>query len=162
MAKSKAPPRRGRPPRKKNKGGRPSHKPTPEFREMVRMLVVAGNYTHPQIAAVLRIAVRTLQKHYRDEIDIGKARVDAMVVQTAVQMAIGGGGQKDGAGRPIPPNWREAVPSMTLAYLTHRMNWKKPKEEVGLSGSDDREAPPIKIESLTDAQLEHLLERLQK
>lgn len=62
------------------RGGRPEHIPTKRNRERVEVLVAAGQ-TQWQIAAVLRVSVPTLVKHYAAELDDGRARKDAAVLE---------------------------------------------------------------------------------
>lgn len=74
---------------KKNRPGMPDHEPTEEQRDSVAMLTVAGTPQHT-IARIIGIDPKTLRKHYRDELDLAKARANAMVAQSLYQRAIGG------------------------------------------------------------------------
>ena len=45
---------------------------------------------HEQIAKLLRVAVNTLKKHYREELDLGLARANAVVASTLFAQAKSG------------------------------------------------------------------------
>ena len=72
------------PPEKKRGGprpgaGQPAYEPTPADRATVKNLVVCG-YSHEQIAKCIGpygISEKTLRKHFRRELDISKAEIDA-------------------------------------------------------------------------------------
>jgi hypothetical protein len=124
MAKAPAKPTRAK--RKVSKRGRvegrPGHQPTPQTQELVRTLNIAG-WNEERIAAVVGngIDAKTLRKYYRDQLDLGKAQVDAMVTQCLVLKAIGG--------QPIPGQplkWREAETTAAIFYAKTRMGWKEP------------------------------------
>lgn len=61
--------------------GRPAFKATKEIREKVERLV-AANMTQTQIAAAIGCAVKTLRRHFKDELTHGKARVKAWLINT--------------------------------------------------------------------------------
>jgi len=60
------------------KPGRKPHKPTKEGRQLVELHAVVGT-THENIARIMEIDVKTLYKHYRDELDLGKDKANAQV-----------------------------------------------------------------------------------
>jgi hypothetical protein len=68
---------------------RPEHTPTDETRDQVLRGVIAG-VDQDRIAAILGIAPKTLRKHYRDELDHGKAKANMAVGGSLYQKAIGG------------------------------------------------------------------------
>lgn len=111
--------------------GRPSHQPTKQTQELVRTLYIAG-WNEERISRVVDggIAPHTLRKHYRDQLDVGKAQVDAMVTQSIVLQALGG---QPVPGQPI--NWREASSSMSAFYARTRMGWKEPPQEQKHTGA---------------------------
>ncbi len=59
--------------------GRPAHEPTPESREQVEILVASGMRAW-QIAAAIGITEPTLNRHYADELQHGRARRTAAMV----------------------------------------------------------------------------------
>jgi hypothetical protein len=68
--------------------GSPPYEPTPSDRATVKNLVVCG-YTHEQIARCIGsygISEKTLRKHFRRELDISKAEVDAFATSNLVNM----------------------------------------------------------------------------
>lgn len=73
--------RRGRTP------GTPDHVPTPESRRQVEMLIGYG-LVHDAIAAVIGVSDETLRKHYRAELNHGKAKVVAQVANSLVKKAL--------------------------------------------------------------------------
>lgn len=77
-------PRVPRPP--EARGGRPEHVPTKRSRERVEILVAAGQ-SQWQIASVLGISVPTLVRHYSEELDNGRAKRDAEVLEALYQAA---------------------------------------------------------------------------
>src|SRR5580692_11795710 len=58
--------------------GRPKHTKTPETLQKVRNWAMVG-VTHENIATLIGIAPKTLLKHYRTELDVGKATANATV-----------------------------------------------------------------------------------
>lgn len=78
-------PRRAPTPR----AGRPEHVPTDESREKVEILV-AGGLRVWQIAAALRIAEPTLRQHYPEELDAGRSRRTAEILEAMFQAARSG------------------------------------------------------------------------
>lgn len=62
----------------KSKGARPSHKPTPEQRQLVQLHATVGT---PQsiIADIIGIDDKTLRKHYREELDQATAKANAAI-----------------------------------------------------------------------------------
>jgi DNA-binding CsgD family transcriptional regulator len=76
-------------PRAGNCGGRPEHLPTRSTRNRVEILV-AGGQSQWQIAAVLGISVPTLVKHYSQELDDGRSRRDAQILEALFAKASAG------------------------------------------------------------------------
>ena len=58
--------------------GRPPHHATPELRRMVEHHAAIGT-PHQQIAKLLKIALNTLKRNYREELDLGLAKANAVV-----------------------------------------------------------------------------------
>ena len=71
--------------------GRPEFAPTQQERKQVEALSGYG-LPHEQIAALIRdgIDADTLRKHFRKELDVGKAKANAQVGKTLFQKAVGG------------------------------------------------------------------------
>lgn len=109
MAPKKA---RKRPPAKT---GRKEFQPTADQRTMVRVLTAIG-MPYLSMAHVIRISVNTLQKHFRNELDFGRADVVAEVTMARYQAAMNGNAgaqtkllEQAGAG-PLPIETKEAAP----------------------------------------------------
>jgi len=58
--------------------GRPSHKPSKEGRELVKLHAVVGT-KHENIARIIGVSHKTLIKHYRDELDLGKDEANSVI-----------------------------------------------------------------------------------
>lgn len=74
------------PGRAREGAGRPAHEATPELRERVEILV-AGGQTAWQIAAALGVSEPTLRLHYAAELDTGRARKTADVLEALYREA---------------------------------------------------------------------------
>ncbi|MFZ4748691.1 MAG: hypothetical protein ACOYLK_17710 [Sphingomonas sp.] len=99
----------------KNKGGRPSHAPTPEQRKQVELMSAYG-IKQAEIAGVLGIDRNTLMKHYREELDLGTAKVVAQVANSLVKKAL--------SDRP------DAVNAAKF-FLERRAGWSETLEHTG-------------------------------
>ena len=71
------------------KRGRPAFKPTDEQREQVIALSSNG-LPHIQIAQIIGCAPKTLRKHFREELNIGKIQANAKVAGALYQSALDG------------------------------------------------------------------------
>ena len=71
------------------KRGRPAFKPTDEQREQVIALSSNG-LPHIQIAQIIGCAPKTLRKHFREELNIGKIKANAKVAGALYQSALDG------------------------------------------------------------------------
>lgn len=69
--------------------GQPAHEPTAESRAKVEALAQYG-VKHKSIAAEMGMALLTLRRHYMAELMKGDARVQTLVGQTALRVALGG------------------------------------------------------------------------
>lgn len=67
----------------------PSHEPTKEQRKIVEAM---SSYGTPQegIASVIGIDVKTLRKHYREELDTATAKANAQVAQRLYRKCLAG------------------------------------------------------------------------
>jgi len=65
------------------------HKPTDEQRKLVETSAGLG-LPHEQIAALIGIEDKTLRKHYRAELDLGKAKASAQIAKTLFNKAQSG------------------------------------------------------------------------
>ena len=61
--------------------GRPPHQPDSASRRLVEHHAAIGTL-HQQIAKLLQLSLNTLKKHYREELDLGLARANAVVSGT--------------------------------------------------------------------------------
>jgi len=65
------------------------HIPTDEQRRLVETTSGLG-LPHEQIAALIGIDDKTLRKHYRKELDEGKAKANSQIAKTLYYKALGG------------------------------------------------------------------------
>lgn len=65
------------------------HKPSKETQHIVETSSGLG-LPHEQIAALIGIDDKTLRKHYREQLDVGKAKASAKVAQTLFNKALSG------------------------------------------------------------------------
>ena len=65
------------------------HKPTKEFRATAESTSGLG-LPHEQIAMLIGIDDKTLRKHYRHELDMGKAKANGQIAKTLYSKAIAG------------------------------------------------------------------------
>mgnify|MGYP002132467496 FL=1 len=79
-----------RPPAAPSRAGRPEHVPTQETRERVEVLIAGGMPTW-QIAAAVGVSEPTLRFHYPTELDAGRARKTALVLEAQFRAATEGG-----------------------------------------------------------------------
>lgn len=104
------------PPGPKRKPGRPEYQPTDDARRMVEAMVAYG-VQHPVIAGILRISTDTLQKHFREELDLGKGKAITAVANNLYRMAVGRG--------------REAA-TCAIFFLKTQGRWRE-KDREGLT-----------------------------
>ncbi len=101
----------------------PKFIPTDDQREKVRMLRCCG-VTHPMIASVLKIGVRTLEKHFREELSIGLADANAQIAGALYRKAIEGDTTAMIFWLKSRAGWRETIQNLTLS-----MDMKKSVDE---------------------------------
>lgn len=135
---------------KKHKGGRPAYVANDKDRAVVRW----GKFikrTQEEIADLVGIDPKLLRRHYRKELDHGKLEGDLMIGQVAFELMTGGAIQNHGK-----TNWRDANPMMVKHYGESQFGWttKQQVEHGGIDGA------AIKIESLSDAQIDYLIARV--
>lgn len=99
------------PPKKKHTGGRPAHVPTDATRRTVSMGKFIG-YTHDQIARLLEIDLKTLLKHYQEELERGSERIGAAVAGNLLAIATQ---QQD----------RKAALTACIFIAKARLNWRE-------------------------------------
>ena len=66
-----------------------AHKPTDESRRMVESTSGLG-LPHESIACLVGIDDKTLRKHYRNELDMGKAKANGQIAKTLFTKATSG------------------------------------------------------------------------
>ena len=65
------------------------HKPTDKTRKLVESSSGLG-LPHESIACLVGIDDKTLRKHYRNELDMGKAKAHGQIAKTLYSKAVGG------------------------------------------------------------------------
>jgi hypothetical protein len=104
--------------------GRPRHQPTEHQRSQVLQLTGLG-LSQDEIATLLRLAPKTLRRHYRHELDTGAAAATAAVAQSLFDMAT-----------------KYRVPSAAIFWLKCRAGWKEARPDDTNVGNGE----PIRYE----------------
>lgn len=101
-----------------NLEGSPGFEPGSDQAEQVEKMTALG-MSPKDIAAILRIEPKLLQKYYKYELETAAERINQSVAKVALQMALGG-----------------ANPDMTKFWLRSRAGWKETKvtEVTGANG----------------------------
>jgi hypothetical protein len=86
-----------------------SHQPTAEQRKSVEAMAGYG-IPHADIARVIGIEAKALQRHYRDELDLGQSKANTRVADNLFKIATGTG--------------REAV-TAAIFWLKVRAGWSE-------------------------------------
>lgn len=105
----------------RSKGGRPPFNPTEDQRRIVNVMA-AGGFQHDAIAYAIGCSDETLRKYFRDELDSGGAKANAMVVGNLYRQAT-----KD------DPRATTAA----IFWAKTRLGWKEP-QSLELSGPDGK------------------------
>ncbi len=85
-----------------------SHKPTDASRNEVKAYAVVGT-PHHLIASLVGVSIKTLLKHYRDELDTAKAKANAHVGKTLFNQAISGNTAAAIFWMKAQAGWRERI-----------------------------------------------------
>lgn len=108
----------------KRLGGRPPFVPTKEQRITVEMMASFG-IPQDDIAKVLGISKPTLREHFREELDVGKARTITKVAASLVRQALAGN-----------------VTAM-IFYLKCQAGWRESPQALEHSGPNGTPLVPI-------------------
>lgn len=103
------------------------HDPTEKDRKQVSLMAGIG-LKHDQIAKVVGVSDETLRKYYRDELDTGEARMNAMVAQNLYSIATSKGTGSVAA---------------AIFWMKTRAGWRE-KDRLEITGAD---GGAVKIES---------------
>ena len=125
----------------KSKGGRPPYEPDQKDRDFA-IAMAAHGANQDEIARVLRISDVTLRKHLAYEVEMGLPRAHADVGHTLFMKSVGGP-ERD---------WHKADTTAAIFYAKTQMGSREPPKEI--------EVGDLRIESLSDRQLDILLERI--
>lgn len=111
---------------------RKAHKPSEKERTEAQAYAAVG-IPHDQIALLLGISPKTLRKHYRHELDLGKAKANAQVGKTLFKMATSG-----------------KNPAATIYWTKSQMGWSERYriEHSGPDGGPLQSDSRIKLETL--------------
>ena len=93
--------------RTRHPGGRPAFVPTPQQRELVE-LARANGVPIATIAKIVKVPLRTVNRHFRAELALGKERVAVALGAVVLRAAMGGDWRAAMAwlGRHGGPEWR--------------------------------------------------------
>lgn len=149
--------------------GRKEFEPTEEQRLMVRMWVVIG-YKQDEIRRQIinpqtgnAIDDETLTKHFRKELDHAYDQQTALVMSAYLKNCIGAPAEFKKIGRKLV-KIREEIQADVGAqkhFLNVRLKRLGWAERTEISGPDGQ-AIPLRLESLSDAQLNALLQRIER
>lgn len=116
--------------------GRPSYEPTDLHRGEVRAAVRLGE-PQTSIAASLGLSLKTLRKHYRDELDYGKVRFLRRVSNSLGEQALGRPAvfdpDKNMIREELKPNVGAAI--FILKTQAKQYGWVERNELTGADGS---------------------------
>lgn len=118
----------------------PMHEPTDDQRHIVEVLV-AGGTPKTTIAKALGIGMKTLQRHYTEELDSGLESANAKVVRRLFRLIEQG-----------------STPA-TIFWLKTRAGWK---EGQVVEIEQKQAAPVYDFTSLTDVERADLRNKLEK
>lgn len=128
------------------KRGRPSYQPTDADRKQVELLSGIG-VPIEQIGLIIGIDKKTVQKHYRDELDVGQAKAMSRVSKRLFEIATGDG--------------RDSL-SACIFWLKCRAGWKPPADvEVNIDNSN-KTATVINLPSEQEDALKRVIEDAQQ
>ena len=137
----------------KKSSGRRAFEPTPELRRQVETLAAFGA-PHDDIrrmainpATKRPIGLKTLRKHFRQELEIGASQANAKVVESLFRQAIGAPAQYDARGRIIRA---ERAPVLAAAVFWMKTRAKLLEAANSNQGEDagDSGAPVIEADKL--------------
>jgi len=133
-------------PAKKRTVGRPQYVPTDEMRKQVELLSGIG-VPIEQIGLIIGIDKKTVQKHYRDELDVGQAKAMSRVSKRLFEIATGDG--------------RDSL-TACIFWLKCRAGWKPPAEvEVNIDNSN-KTATVINLPAEQEDALKRVIEDAQQ
>ena len=101
------------------------HEPNDNSRKQVETSAGLG-LPHEQIAALIGIDDKTLRKHYRAELDIGKAKASASIARSLYNKALGGD------------------TTAMIWWTKSQMNWSETVKQE-LTGADGEELTGITV-----------------
>lgn len=161
MATTKRSPAKRRP---KTRGrGRPPFEPTGEQRKLVARQAAFG-MPHASICGLILkpdgkpLTEKTLKAHFGYELANCAALIDVNVVNSLYDQAVGRLAIFDEKGNQLAPSIAPS-PAAAIFWCKARLGWRE-KIDNQHSGPDGG-AIPIRLESLTDAQLGQLIERIE-
>lgn len=138
MSAKKEPAKRGK--------GRIGHIPTDADRKQVELLSGIG-VPIEQIGLIIGIDKKTVQKHYRDELDVGQAKAMSRVSKRLFEIATGDG--------------RDSL-TACIFWLKCRAGWKPPAEvEVNIDNSN-KTATVINLPAEQEDALKRVIEDAQQ
>lgn len=134
-----------------------AHKPDDATRGKVEAYVACG-VTEPEIAAILKIGLTTLKKHYARELQLGQALANAKVARGLFDLA---------TNAAYGPSARVQA---SVAWLKMRAGWRDRSDEaprVNITGTNVNVDASVKVieanvKTLDDATLKTLTDTLAR
>ena len=130
----------------KKKVGRPSYQPTEADRKQVELLSGIG-VPIDQIGLIIGIDKKTVQKHYRDELDVGQAKAISRVSKRLFEIATGDG--------------RDSL-SACIFWLKCRAGWKPPADVEFNIDNSNKTATVINLPAEQEDALKRVIEDAQQ
>lgn len=144
---------------KRARAGRPPFEPSPELRKQVEVLAafltqeeICKLVINPQTGAP--IALHTLLKVFRAELDNGVAKANAKVGESLFFQAVGSPAVFDAKGNEVRKEQPRVV-SAAIFWAKARMGWSE-KNRLELTGKDGGPIQTLDVSKLNNEQLEQL------
>ncbi|HEY0725148.1 MAG TPA: hypothetical protein VGD41_14345, partial [Pyrinomonadaceae bacterium] len=124
--------------------GRPAYEPNKKDQGIVESLTGFG-VPLEQIARLLKLDHKTIQKYYRFELDTGRIKANSQVANSLFQKAIGNGPQSVSAAifwLKCQAGWKDS--SGTIEYVSKKeeAQWAAKRAGLGSEWGDDLTTPP--------------------
>lgn len=120
------------------------HKPTPENYKMVESMAGFG-IPHLDIARVLGIDRKTLERQYRSELDTGHIKANTQVAQSLFSKAIGSGPQAVTAcifWLKVRAGWHDPNAVSEIMSKKEEAQWAAKRAGLGTEWGDDLVTTP--------------------
>ncbi|MGJ0397425.1 MAG: hypothetical protein ACR65U_14480 [Methylocystis sp.] len=115
-------------------------KPSDEQRKMIEAYAAYG-ISQEEMCTLVGVSLKTLHKHFRQELDTGMTKANAKVAESLFRQAVGAPAQYDSEGKLLRAEQAPVV-SAGIFWAKARMGWK----ETDVHEFQGRDGGPIEIE----------------